>query len=1168
MKQKIKQGFHIFEDFSVFDDNKQPYSFETERHTAIDNLHAKVENGEFQLNSIGNRFIVRTPALSEFSVKFRFGFNMLYEFNPNFNVIFHYDKKTRQGAGLRFCYDLSHKMHIAYISIDKMDIEVKEEITIDNLVIEEDKRYALLIDVKEGKISGMVEDRAFEFSGCTGSGHIALERKNFIGQMFIKDFAIAGYDKMDVTEVSEEISVDIPLLNGGDIPYVLTWQFKKINDVMYMDYSLSGSTASRKLNREDRPGQYAVERDKLTSPYIKLKDATKEKKMYIFNGPQMIIDPNIYWDCLKDYWKMPEIPVKRRVQVPENIINKLETVTYGYEDYFATGYMMQSTGANEFVYDKNGNLLYEGPVLGESVYELCSPHDKKAISFVPADCYNKDEVVNHLKNNHYFTVDEKINFTFFMRTKLNTDGIEIKAEIRDIFDKEVISAFTPDMTVSDWKFGYKEISLSITNECMPEKLYRAVFLIYYGNKLIDTYSRVFEVFDTSTNVSPAVASGLPYVFSMPNEQKWLSRNSFDLWNPLPSCDVEHYISCVTDTPIEAERKKVWESIKPFKREWFVWLAKRTCKDWENGHPDCVKYSDYLYYPAPVALYPLRNDMFRLKTYTYQADFRSILRDFLEENPKIKEKLSFTLPDAENDTENIKILVDETGINRAEDVITDDNMKELLDLCHVEWFDFATKRLLENIRKQNEEFKKINPNFKRSTYGPINPYVNPTLSYHTIKSYGMIPDETLSEDQYTGFTIYEDYPYSCAYQTYRGVYGLMTTLLHSPGLVMYPEQYKAGLGGCIDGAVKFSNAPMGQYDMEPYQNSTHAFEYVFNSPQRTPQGYKYWNTYGFHRPDFSPEFWDKLTKDWKYVIDYKPQKPLKTVGFIAEYPDEEDMLDIDIKTLDKTATLKNRSEDSHGILYERCREAGLNAGFAMKFDTLEFLSAEETDILVVPSLKNVGENVIKQLRRLYNEGVALVAVSDVTGLEDIFGACENKRNVTVDTLIYDDETEFIYPKCTEFYYDAEDSEVILYANDEPVILKKDRAVLINANLADVGIECFEGTAGKSRKNTSELMKTVLEAVLKGLTNQYAIGENVGVTLFETEKKQTVLMAIDYSRYDNAAKEDKTAVVSINMNDIKDVKSDREIICVRNKSGNLCELRFNIRPHEAVFVELVK
>ena len=42
----------------------------------------------------------------------------------------------------------------------------------------------------------------------------------------------------------------------------------------------------------------------------------------------------------------------------------------------------------------------------------------------------------------------------------------------------------------------------------------------------------------------------------------------------------------------------------------------------------------------------------------------------------------------------------------------------------------------------------------------------------------------------------------------------------------------------------------------------------------------------------------------------------------------------------------------------------------------------------------------------------------------------------------------------------------------------------------------------------------------------------------------------------------------MKDIKNVRSDREIVCVRNKAGNICELRFNILPHETVFIEMMK
>ena len=98
--------------------------------------------------------------------------------------------------------------------------------------------------------------------------------------------------------------------------------------------------------------------------------------------------------------------------------------------------------------------------------------------------------------------------------------------------------------------------------------------------------------------------------------------------------------------------------------------------------------------------------------------------------------------------------------------------------------------------------------------------------------------------------------------------------------------------------------------------------------------------------------------------------------------------------------------------------------------------------------------------------------------------------------------------------------------------------------------------------------MLKSVLRELTTQSITGENVGITLFETNKAKTVLMAIDYSLFDNIEKSKRTAVVSVNMDNVIDVKSDRDVIKVRDNSGKLCELRFDILPHETVFIELIK
>ena len=98
-------------------------------------------------------------------------------------------------------------------------------------------------------------------------------------------------------------------------------------------------------------------------------------------------------------------------------------------------------------------------------------------------------------------------------------------------------------------------------------------------------------------------------------------------------------------------------------------------------------------------------------------------------------------------------------------------------------------------------------------------------------------------------------------------------------------------------------------------------------------------------------WDKLIKDWKYVIKYKPWAPKKSVAFIVQYSGEEDKFDMEIKTLHDTAGIKNRTEDGHGYIYECCREAGLNAAFVLKPDTVEMLSETNCDFVIIPSLEH-------------------------------------------------------------------------------------------------------------------------------------------------------------------------------------------------------------------------
>ena len=57
--------FHLTDDFRACDANRQPYSFQVERHTETENLHAWVRDSCFCLSSVGNRHILNVPAFSE-----------------------------------------------------------------------------------------------------------------------------------------------------------------------------------------------------------------------------------------------------------------------------------------------------------------------------------------------------------------------------------------------------------------------------------------------------------------------------------------------------------------------------------------------------------------------------------------------------------------------------------------------------------------------------------------------------------------------------------------------------------------------------------------------------------------------------------------------------------------------------------------------------------------------------------------------------------------------------------------------------------------------------------------------------------------------------------------------------------------------------------------------
>ena len=74
--------YQLTEKFNLYDANFIPHSLSPEKHSAIDNLHASVDERGFNMKSIGNRWIVNTPLLKDFALDFTFSYTYLAEYNP------------------------------------------------------------------------------------------------------------------------------------------------------------------------------------------------------------------------------------------------------------------------------------------------------------------------------------------------------------------------------------------------------------------------------------------------------------------------------------------------------------------------------------------------------------------------------------------------------------------------------------------------------------------------------------------------------------------------------------------------------------------------------------------------------------------------------------------------------------------------------------------------------------------------------------------------------------------------------------------------------------------------------------------------------------------------------------------------------------------------------
>ena len=147
---------------------------------------------------------------------------------------------------------------------------------------------------------------------------------------------------------------------------------------------------------------------------------------------------------------------------------------------------------------------------------------------------------------------------------------------------------------------------------------------------------IFEVLsDDPEGECPPLASGLPEMFPMPNEIRWLESDGFD---PLGAWGGHgHYFSGACRYPAAGRKLKIWELLKLYRRTWMLMLTTRNTGDTDIDSPindELIRHADYV--DAYDTRFTGRYDLYSAAH--YKDGLLQLLKQFVQEEKPPLEKL--------------------------------------------------------------------------------------------------------------------------------------------------------------------------------------------------------------------------------------------------------------------------------------------------------------------------------------------------------------------------------------------------------------------------------------------------------------------------------------------------------------------------------------------------
>ena len=1156
--------FDFQDTMKTFGKSNYCYSFELEKDDPYDHKNGYASERGFALTFNGARHYLNVPPVQDFILTCRLEHNQGFVAKRplRWGIKFGYDRRTRVGYEIELCR-LADKEG-TQISLYKTKALEKQLLQSQqySFVQKADTPYFFRLCLHGEKLDCYFATCYFNATLPPMKGKIAFVKGESFREIFISDLTFKTLELTPLRTYAQRF-----VLPSDNTPNASPYHL----DLTMEDYGAGYQRVTATLGGglfDDKPEAvihtqdlWATIYDDFHGLYIRLNDG---ERLYLFNHTKRIL-PTQYGDSFDIVREAHDVAraVYDVVDRPFSacfLLSKqsnADFISVGYEKVFEKSADFLAT-PREYVFDAAGNLRYAGAALDQPFgLDVHSPISQELLARLPEDTYQKDDVITHLTNNHYFTVRENVTFSFDFRSVKNTADYTFNAYLGNAFFKKLRALSVHDGETPRYDFG-NPVCKNVDIGNLGIGVYHLIIEIFYAGEKVGEHRSAFDVIDPDKDISPRIASGIPPIHAQDGVTLGMKHCLPDPWLSIPDSNNPHYIEIATYSPFDFEDKRPWELQRLLKRKTLVWATQRNATrqeimDGKLLESQMIANADYVNYPYPLIHESgnyYRFDFSEERLYFQEngeqaiAPMADILREFLSMHPDIRDELG------------LQEITPQT--------LTRETHIAFLKHCHREWLDFAIPKIERALQEQWQEDKQlINTNAKRHSYGPFPQYTSPFVGGYTAKWFGGTP--TKWHETFDGFMQYEDYPFVCDYSTTKGAWGMATIKLLCPQVKVYPEIYDGFTETCPDSAIACARPPLGSFDAEPYMSVTQIQEYVYNTARYDGE-FAYWNLDGivmFYVFNYRPqERWETVMKALGNIRENMPRKPKKGVVFVYDIQPCDDRFDGF-----HYHSFYNISDANMSYVYTTLREHGIPVSHITNFAHLHEITKDNCTALVLPSLEGASEETLSYLRTLHEQGLPLICVSSVGALEDVFGVQVQTEIAPLTSILRDEKEEFVTNLDAEFFHKPQDAEVLLRAdNGNAILTKKGNAVSLNASVCQVGRDCVNFIFYNSAGNASALLQeTMTNVLLSSIVSPVRAEGKCGITHFETTRGEDCILLVDYTEGNRHAFMDKHQRIVVRLPeegylDVVGITDNRSIGKVY-ENGVLTAFTIELAPQES-------